>query len=92
MKDDKIEAKRLIEECSFYKKNLANLPSILSKDWQSIVPCKATAKRLLNHLTLWSKEVQAEQEYRDGNIKTAMEMMRKLFYLPASSGGGVRYK
>ena len=91
-KDDKIEAKRLIEEYNFYKKNLADLPSVLSQDWQSIVPCKATAKRLLNHFTLHKEEVEAEQEYKNGNVKTMMEMMRKLFYLPSSSGGGVHYK
>ena len=91
-KDDKTEAKRLIEEYNFYKKNLVDLPSVLSQDWQSIVPCKATTKRLLNHFTLRKEEVEAEQEYRNGNVKTMMEMMRKLFYLPSSSSGGVHYK
>ena len=90
-KEDKLEAKRLIEEYTFYKKNLANLPRVLSKDWQGIVPCKATTKRVLNHLTLRSEEVQAEKEYRKGNVKSAMEIMRKLFFLRASSGGGVHY-
>ena len=91
-KEDKVEAKKLIEEYDFYKKNLTELPPALSKDWKRIKPTKLTTKRLLNHLTLRKEEVQVEVDYRKGKVKEAMETMCKLFFLPASSGGGVHYK
>ena len=92
IREDKVEAKELIIDYDFYKKNLADMPPALSQEWKAIKPRKETAKCLLNHMTLRQEEIEAKTNYREGRVKEAMEIMRKLFYLPASTGGGVHYK
>ena len=91
-KADKVEAKELITEYDVYRRNLKDLPTLVQDDWKSIKPTRYTKKSILNHLYLRAEEAEAEKEYRDRNIRKAMELMRSLFHLLPSTGGGIHYK
>ena len=91
-KDDKKKAKDLIADYDFYRKNVKELPHELQEDWKTAKPTGYTKKAVLNHFNLRPEEVDAEIDYRNGNVQLAMEKMRALFYLAPSTGGGVHYK
>ena len=72
-KDDKKKAKDLIADYDFYRKNVKNLPRELQEVWQKTKPTGYTKKAVLNHFNLRPEEVDAEVDYRNGNVQLAME-------------------
>ena len=92
IKEDKATAKELIADYDVYRRNIKQLPAPVQKDWASTKPTRYTKKAILNHYYLRDEEITAEKEYRQGNIREAMDIMRDLFHLAPSTGGGIHYK